>query len=167
VLYNPDAVAQWYTPAYAGGMSEPARELPELDAEDALRGVVNQLIVNGERMPVIIPGSVIEALRVFAVVLANVQEAGRLPRYLLQAMPWASELSEDELNEFASDLTAAANVGQHAPEHVAAVMREWRETAEILSDPEAMSALVEVDEAVTRGDAIRGREAVRALRPRR
>lgn len=148
-------------------MSEPAHELPELDAEDALRGVVNQLMINGERMSVIIPGSVIEALRVFAVVLANVQEAGRLPGYLLQAMPWASSLSEEDLQEFASDLTAAINAGEHAPEQVAAVMREWRETAEILSDPETMSALAEADEAIARGDVIRGREAVRALRPRR
>ena len=39
------------------GMSVPAREpVPELDAEDALRGVVNQLTVNGEQMTVIIPG---------------------------------------------------------------------------------------------------------------
>jgi hypothetical protein len=46
--------------AYAGVMSEP---VPELEVEDALRGVVSQLVINGERMPVIIPGSVIEALR--------------------------------------------------------------------------------------------------------
>lgn len=148
-------------------MSEPARELPELDAEDALHGVVNQLIVNGERMPVIIPGSVLEALRVFAVLLTHVQEAGRLPHYLLQAMPWANALSEDDLNNLASDLIAAANAGEHAPEQVGAVMREWRETAEILSDPETMSALAEADEAIARGDVIRGKEAVRALRPRR
>ena len=60
-------------------MSEPAPELPapELDAEDALHGVVNQLIINGQRMPVIIPGSVIEALRVLAVLLEE-SPGGRL-----------------------------------------------------------------------------------------
>jgi hypothetical protein len=51
-------------------MSEPASE-PELEVEDALRGVVNQLVINGERMPVIIPGSVIEAVRLFAVVVGT------------------------------------------------------------------------------------------------
>ena len=153
--------------AYAGDMSEPAPELPELEAEDALRGVVNQLVINGERMPVIIPGSVIEALRVLGVLLANAQGVGRLLSALLQAMPWARVFSEEDLSKFASDLTAAANADEHAPERLAAVMREWRETAEILADPEAMAALAEADEAIARGDVIRGTEAVRALRPRR
>jgi len=38
-------------------------------------------------------------------------------------------------------------------------------TAEILADPQAMAALAEADEAIARGDVIRGTEAVRALRP--
>lgn len=149
---------------YAGNMSEPA---PELDAEDALRGVVSQLIINGERMPVIVPGSIVEALRVLGVLLANAQRAGLLRESLLQAMPWARVFSEEDLSKFASDLTAAANADEHAPEQLGAVMREWRETAEILADPQAMAALAEADEAIARGDVIRGREAVHALRPGR
>jgi hypothetical protein len=145
-------------------MSEPA---PELDVEDALRGVVNQLVINGERMSVIVPGSIIDALGVLGVLLANAQGAGRLRSLLLQAMPWAGVFSEEDLSRFASDLTAAANAGEHAPERLGAVMREWRETAEILADPEAMAALAEADEAIASGDVIHGREAVRALRPRR
>jgi len=48
-------------------MSVPEREpVPELDAEDALRGVVKQLTINGERKSVIIPGSVIEAIHLLA-----------------------------------------------------------------------------------------------------
>ncbi len=148
-------------------MSEPAGETPELEAEDALRGVVNQLIINGERMPVIIPGSVIEALRFLGVLLANAQGAGRLRSLLLQAMPWAGVFSEDDLNKFASDLTVAASAGEHAPEQLGAVMREWRETAEVLSEPGAMAELAASDEAIAHGDVISGREAVRALRPRR
>jgi hypothetical protein len=46
-------------------------------------------------------------------------------------------------------------------------MREWAETAEILGDPEEMAELAAADEAVARGDVIRGKEDVRALRPRR
>jgi hypothetical protein len=113
-------------------MSEPA---PELDAEDALRGVVNQLTINGERMPVIIPGSVIEALRVFAALLTDAQVAGYLPPLLLQAMPWARSLPEDDLSKLVSELAEAAASGAHAPERLAALIREWRATAEIYADP--------------------------------
>ncbi len=144
-------------------MSEP---VPELDAEDALRGVVNQLIINGQRMPVIIPGSVIEALRVFAELVAYAQQAGQLPRMLPQAMPWARPLPEDDLSEFASELASAAASGEHAPERLAAVMRAWQETAEILGDPEAVAELAESAAAAERGDVVRGQDAVRALRPR-
>ena len=148
-------------------MSEPARESePELDAEDALRGVVNQLIINGRRMPAIIPGSVIEALRVLAALITHAQVAGYLPPLLLQAMPWASPLPEDDLSDFASDLAEAAASGEHAPERLADTIRAWRETAEILGDPEAMAELAESAAAVERGDVVRGRDAVRALRPR-
>jgi antitoxin YefM len=47
------------------------------------------------------------------------------------------------------------------------VLREWHETADILADPEAMAELAESADAVARGDVIRGRDAVRALRPGR
>ena len=60
----------------------------------------------------------------------------------------------------------AVDSGDHAPERLAAVMRAWRETAEILGNSEAMAELAESAEAVERGDVVRGREAIRALRPR-
>jgi hypothetical protein len=141
--------------------------VPELEVEDALRGVISQLVINGERMPVIIPGSVIEALRFLAVLLGNAQAAGKLPGLVLQAMPWARSLSADDLNQLASDLVDAAASAEHAPERLATVLREWGETAEILGDPEEVAELAASDEAVARGDVIRGQEAVRALRPRR
>jgi hypothetical protein len=147
-------------------MSEPAPE-PELEVEDALRGVVNQLIINGQRMPVIIPGSVIEALGVFAALVAHARASGDLPALLLQAMPWARSLPEEDLSEFVSELEDAAASGEHAPERLSALMRAWRETAEILGDPEAMAALAESADAVARGEVVRGRDAANALRPRR
>jgi hypothetical protein len=118
-------------------MSEPASELPapELDAEDALHGVVNQLIINGQRMPVIIPGSVIEALRVLAVLLKRAQEGGYLSTLLPASIPWAKSLPEADLSAFASDLAAAAASGEHAPERLAARLREWQATAEVHADP--------------------------------
>jgi len=91
--------------AYSEHMSMPAREpepVPELDAEDALRGVVNQLTINGERMSVIIPGSTIESLRLLAELFRYAEGAALLPRLIPRAMPWAAPLAEDELSEFAS-----------------------------------------------------------------
>lgn len=150
--------------AYAGDMSEPA---PELDAQDALRGVVNQLVINGERMSVIIPGSIIEALRVFAELLKNAQEAGYLPSLLLRAMPWARPLPEGDLHQLAAELAEAAASGDHAPERLAALIGQWRETAEIYAEPGAVAELDQSAEAIARGDVIGGREAVQGLRPRR
>lgn len=131
-----------------------------------MRGVVSQLTINGERMSVIIPGSVIDALPAFAEFLDRADEAGYLTELLPTAMPWARPLTGKELSEFASELRGAAASGDHAPERLAAVMRAWRETAEILGDPGAMEDLEESEAAVDRGDTIQGTEAVRALRAR-
>jgi hypothetical protein len=150
---------------YAGGMSVPAEEpLPELDAEDAVRGVISQLPINGERMPVIIPGSVIEALRALAELLALADRAGYLAEALAASMPWTAPLSAVELSEFAAELRAAASSGDHAAERLAVVMRTWHETADLLSDPGIVEELQESQAAVDRGDVIRGPEAIRALR---
>lgn len=119
-------------------ISDPA---PELDAEDALRGVVSQLYINGERMTVIIPGSVIEALGALSGVIRHAQAAGYLPRLLREAMPWAAPLPADDLDELASDLAEAAGSGNHAPERLAAVLREWQATAEAHADPDLLAAL--------------------------
>jgi hypothetical protein len=150
-------------------MSTPAREpepVPELDAGDALRGVVNQLTINGERMPVIIPGSIIEALRLFAELVTFAQRLGHMPELLLTAMPWARSLSEDDLSEFVSQLVEAAASGDHAPERLSSVMRSWQETADVLSEPGALAEITAARAEIGRGDVISGIEAVRALRPR-
>lgn len=153
--------------AYAGRMSEPARELPELDAEDALRGVVNQLTIHGQRMPVIIPGSVIEALRDFAGILMAARDSGHLLRLMRQAMPWTAPLSDGELDQFASGMADASGSGDRAPERLATVLREWRETAEVLSDPHALEEIAAARADIADGEGVRGRDALAALRPRR
>jgi hypothetical protein len=153
--------------AYAVSMNEAARELPELDAEDALHGVVNQLTIHGQRMPVIIPGSVIEALRDFAGILLAARNSGYLPSLMRQAIPWAAPLSDRELDQFASAMADASGSGDHAPERVAAALREWRETAEILSEPHGLEEIEAARADIARGDVVRGREALAALRPRK
>ena len=67
-------------------VSEPAAEPPELDARDALRGVVNQLTIHGERMSVIIPGSVIEALHLLAELFRHAEGASYMHKLLPRAM---------------------------------------------------------------------------------
>lgn len=148
-------------------MSEAARELPELDAEDALRGVVNQLTIRGQQMPVIIPGSVIQALRDFAGLLMAARDSGYLPRLMRQAMPWTAPLSDSELDQFAAGIADASRSGDRTPERLAAVLREWRETAEVLSDPHALEEIEAARADIARGNGVRGREAISALRPRR
>jgi hypothetical protein len=125
-------------------MSMPAREpepVPELDAGDALRGVVNQLTINGERMSVIVPGSVIEALGTLAEILRSAQLAGYLPPLLRQAIPWAKPLPDGELQQFVSDLADAAAGSNRAPERLAEVHRRWLATAEAYADPAILAAL--------------------------
>lgn len=119
-------------------MSEPAREL---DARDALRGVVNQLVVNGEPVTVIIPGSVIEALRALAELLGDPRLAGDLPSLLRRAMPWARSLPEGDLHHLGAELAEAAASGDRAPEQIAALLGEWRATAEAYADPVILAAL--------------------------
>ena|SRR5579863_564923 len=130
-------------------MSQPA---PELDAEDALRGVVNQLVINGRRVPVIIPGSVIQMMPVLAELLRNAQLRGSLSSLLPVAMPWVKSLPEADLAAFASDLVEAAASGSHAPERLAARLREWQATAEVYADPAEAErlrrALREADEGM-------------------
>jgi hypothetical protein len=112
-------------------MGEP---VPELDEEDALRGVINQLIVHGRRMSVIVPGSVMEMMPVWAELLRTAQERGYLYSLLPAVMPWVSVLPEAEISAFAADLTRAVSSGTRAPERLAACLREWQATAEIYAD---------------------------------
>ena len=79
--------------AYAGDMSEPAVELPADEAplarvaDDARRGVATHLTIHGERVAVIMPEGVIEALRDFAALLTDERVAGYVPALLPKAMP--------------------------------------------------------------------------------
>jgi hypothetical protein len=125
---------------YAGLMSEAARnpdadDVPEVDAEDALHGTVSQLFIRGERMPVIIPGSIMALMPLWAELVKRAEETGSLNSVLPVAMPWASALPESQLSAFATDLGTAVSSGRHAPERLAACLREWQATAEIYADP--------------------------------
>jgi hypothetical protein len=145
-------------------MSEPAYDL---DPEDALRGVVNQLTIHGQRMPVIIPGSVIETLGFVSELVKRAQDAGYLPALLRQAMPWTEPLAPDELDRLATAIGEAAGSGDHSAERLAAVLREWRATAEIAGDPEAIQQIETGRAEIGSGDVVSGEEITRVLRSRR
>jgi hypothetical protein len=148
-------------------MSVPAEEpVPELDAGDAVRGVIAQLTINGERMSVIVPGSVIEALSAFAELVAAADRHGYLTEALSASMPWTVPLNATELSEFGAALRDASSSGDYVVERMAAVLRAWHETADLLGDPAAAEDLKDAQAAIDRGDVIRGPEAVQALRPR-
>jgi hypothetical protein len=140
-------------------MSEPAVELPADDAplaraaEDARRGVATHLTIHGERVAVIMPEGVIEALREVAALLTNERIASHLPALLPRAMSWTSSLPEADLPVFISELAAAAASGGDAPEKVAAVLREWRATAEIYADPREAARLRQALQEAREGKA--------------
>ena len=50
-------------------------------------------------------------------------------------MPWASVLPQADRDKFVFDLAQAAGGGTHAPERLAACLREWQATAEAYADP--------------------------------
>lgn len=145
--------------AYAGDMSESVAELPADDAplagvaDDARRGVATHLTIHGERVAVIMPEGVIEALRDFAARPTDERLAGFVPALLPQAVPWARSLPEADLPVFVSELAEAAGSGRDAPEKVAALIREWRATAEIYADPREAARLRQALQEAREGKA--------------
>lgn len=127
-------------------MSEPAPEMAVEDeplakaADNVRRGVVTHLTIHGERVAVIIPEPVINALRVFADILTE-QTAHMLPEAIRAAIPWTRVLPDADLPIFAAELAEAASAGRDSPELVATLIREWRATAEAYADPAILDAL--------------------------
>lgn len=122
-----------------GGMSEPASELP---AEAlARRGVVTHLTINGERVALIVPASLMDTLRILATLLTSGQASAALPALLPEVYPWARYLPDEALQEFAGELGEALRGGDDAPELVERVVISWRSTAEAYADPELLAAL--------------------------
>lgn len=138
--------------AYAGVMSEPAPEMAVEDeplvraVDNARRVVVTHLTIHGERVAVIMPDAVIDALRVFADIITTEQAANRLPDAIRAAIPWTRALPDADLPIFAAELADAAASGRDGPELVATVIREWRATAEAYADPAILEALTTAPE---------------------
>lgn len=68
---------------------------------------------------------------------------------LLLIYPWAQYLSDAECDEFFEELSNAA---QDNGTGVDDVVNAWRETAEILSDPDTMADLAESEKQIANGE---------------
>ena len=60
--------------------------------------------------------------------------------------PWARHFSAAECDEFLDELSNAADVDE--------VLEAWRETAEILADPENMADIAESEKQMADGEEI-------------
>ena len=129
-------------------MSEPAPELPAESealtgvAEDARRGVVTHITVNGERVAAIVPESLIKVLDDLVSLLASDLTLSGLPQTLPQAFPWARSLPFHELKAFARELRQAAITGTpEATEQIERILAGWQATADVYADPATLAAL--------------------------
>jgi hypothetical protein len=122
-------------------MSVPARE-PPADAEAlARRGAITHVTINGERIALIVPASLMDTLRILAALLSTGSVSGDLPALLPDVYPWARHLPDEALEEFAADLGNALRAGADAPEQMEGVVISWRATAEAYADPDLLAAL--------------------------
>ncbi len=114
-------------------MGQSAHELPAdtlvSTADNARRGVVTHITIEGERVAVIVSESTLAMSRLLVALLTSEMAASALPAVLPTAFPWASSLPEDHLKSFASDLREA--VVAELPERVERVLVDWQAVAEV------------------------------------
>lgn len=114
-------------------MGQSAPELPAdtlISAVDnARRGVVTYITINGERVAAIVPESTLASSQLLAVLLTSETAASALPAVLPAAFPWASSLPDHHLTAFAGELRAA--VVAESPERVERVLIDWQAVAEV------------------------------------
>jgi len=114
-------------------MGQSAPELPAdtlLSAVDnARRGVVTHITINGERVAAIVPQSTLAIAELLTVLLTSEMAAGALPAMLPAAFPWARSLPDDHLEAFAGELREA--VVAESPERVERVLIDWQAVGEV------------------------------------
>ncbi len=70
---------------------------------------------------------------------------------LLSIYPWVQYLSDAECDEFFEELSNAAKDNGTGVDEV---VNAWRETAEILSDPEIMADIAESEKQIANGEGV-------------
>jgi hypothetical protein len=109
---------------------------PELPADtlvsavdNASRGVVTHITMQGERVATIVSESTLAMSQLLAALLTSEMAASALPAVLPTAFPWASSLPDDHLKAFAGELREA--VVAELPERVERVLIDWQAVAEV------------------------------------
>ena len=115
-----------------------AQSAPELSVEalvsaidNARRGVVTHITINGERVAAIVSESTLAMSQVLIALLTSEMAASALPAVLPAAFPWARSLPDTDthLKAFADELREA--VVAESPERVGRVLDDWRAVAEV------------------------------------
>jgi hypothetical protein len=118
---------------YPEHMGQSAPELPAdtlLSAVDnARRGVVTHITINGERVAAIVSESTLAMSQLLAVLLTSEMAASALPGVLSAAFPWAGSLPDDHLKAFAGELREA--VVAESPKRVEVLLADWQAVAEV------------------------------------
>lgn len=109
---------------------------PELPADtlvsavdNARRGVMTHITINGERVAAIVSESILATSQLLAALLTSERAASALPEVLPVAFPWARSIPHDELTAFAGELREA--VVAELPERVERVLVDWQAVAEV------------------------------------
>ncbi len=114
-------------------MGQPAPELPAdtlvSAADNARRGAVTHITVNGEPVAVIVSESILAMSQLLTALLTSEVAASALPAVLPAAFPWASSLPDDYLQGFAGELREA--IATESPERVERVLIDWQAVAEV------------------------------------
>ena len=111
-------------------------------AENARRGVITHITIDGERVAAIVPESLIKILNDLVTLLAADLTVSVLPQILPQAFPWARSLPPHELKAFAWELRRAAVTGTpEAAEQIERILAGWRATADVYADPATLAVL--------------------------
>jgi hypothetical protein len=114
-------------------MGQPAPELPAdtlvSAVDNARRGAVTHITINGERVAAIVSESTLAMAQLLAALLTSKMAASALPAVLPAAFPWASSLPDRHLTAFAGELREAAVA--ESPEGVQRVLTDWQAVAEV------------------------------------
>ena len=97
--------------------------------DNARRGVVTYITINGERVAAIVSESTLAMSQLLAVLLTSEMAAGALPAVLSAAFPWASSLPDEHLKAFAGELRDA--VVAESPQRVERVLIDWQAVVEV------------------------------------
>jgi hypothetical protein len=118
---------------YRDSMGQSASELPAdtlvSAVDNARRGVVTHITIDGERVAAIVSEPTLAMAQLLAVLLASEVAASALPAVLPAAFPWAGALPEDHLKAFAGELREA--VVAKSPERVERALIDWHAVAEV------------------------------------